>query len=212
MKIKSNIVTAAAAISILFVSCGKNDPNSPGVEYMPDMYYSEAAKPYEWLGNGIFKDSLEARPPVAGTISQGSQPNNIERTNLINAIPYQYPNTAEGYEAAGMSLRNPLTLDSLQLKKGEDLYGKFCVHCHGASGDGQGSIVANGKFPTPGTYWSKVGLTDGKMFHTMHYGKGLMGSHSSQLSKVERWQLVFYVNQLIKNNAPKATADTTKKG
>jgi mono/diheme cytochrome c family protein len=212
MKIKSNIVTAAAAISILLVGCGKNDPNSPGVEYMPDMYYSEAAKPYEWLGNGIFKDSLEARPPVAGTISQGSHPNNIERTNLINAIPYQYPNTAEGYEAAGMNLRNPLVFDSLQLKKGEELYGKFCVHCHGASGDGQGSIVANGKFPTPGTYWSKVGLTDGKMFHTMHYGKGLMGSHASQLSKVERWQLVIYVNQLIKNNAPKATADTTKKG
>ena len=211
MKIKSSIVTAAA-ISILLVGCGKNDPNSPGVEYMPDMYYSEAAKPYEWLDNGIFKDSLEARPPVAGTISQGAQPNNAERTNLINAIPYPYPNTPEGYEAASVGLRNPLTLDSLQLKKGEELYGKFCVHCHGASGDGQGSIVANGKFPTPGSYWSKVGLTDGKMFHTMHFGKGLMGSHAAQLSKVERWQLVFYVNQLIKNNAPKASVDTTKKG
>jgi mono/diheme cytochrome c family protein len=212
MKIKFNIAATFVAITMLLMSCGKSDPNSPGIEFMPDMYYSEAAKPYEWLDNGIFKDSLEARPPVAGTISQGSYPNNIERTNLVNAIPYAFPNTPEGYEAAGVSLRNPLLPDSIHLKKGEDLYGKFCVHCHGATGDGQGSIVANGKFPSPNTYWSKVGLTDGKMFHTMHYGKGLMGSHAAQLSKVERWELVLYVNQLIKNSAPKATADTTKKG
>lgn len=210
MNFNKNIFSLIA-VATLMVSCGKNNPNSPGVEFMPDMYYSEAAKPYEWLDNGIFKDSLEARPPVQGTISQGSTPNNSDRTNLINAIPYQYPNTPEGYELAGASLRNPLVFDSLHLKKGEELYGKFCVHCHGASGDGQGSIVANGKFPSPGTYWSKQGLTDGKMFHTMHYGKGLMGSHAGQLSKQERWQLVFYINQLIKSNTPKAVVDTTKK-
>jgi hypothetical protein len=213
MRVKQNIVAVfAVCSSLLMMSCGKSDPNSPGIEFMPDMYYSEAAKPYEWLPNGIFKDSLEARPPVAGTISQGSRPNNLERTNLINATPYAYPNTPEGYEAAGANLKNPLAFDSLHLQNGEALYGKFCVHCHGASGDGQGSIVANGKFPSPNTYWSKVGLTDGKMFHTMHFGKGLMGSHAAQLSKLERWELVFYVNKLIKAAAPSSAAvsDTTK--
>lgn len=215
MRIKQNIIAVVASCSLLVMSCGKSDPNSPGIEYMPDMYISHAAKPYEWLPNGIFKDSLEARPPVAGTISQGSHPNNMERTNLINAIPYQYPNTTEGYELAGANLKNPLASDEVNLKKGEGLYGKFCVHCHGASGAGDGSIVANGKFPSPGSYWSKVGLNDGKMFHTMQYGKGLMGSHAAQLSKVERWQLVVYVNDLIKKSAPTtATTDTikTKKG
>jgi len=212
MKIKQNIVAVLAVCSLMVMGCGKSDPLSPGTEYMPDMYESEAAKPYEWLPNGIFKDSLEARPPVAGTISQGSRPNNMERTNLINATPYAYPNTPEGYEMAGANLKNPLAFDSLQLKHGEEIYGKFCVHCHGAAGAGDGSIVANGKFPSPGTYWSKVGLTDGKMFHTMHFGKGMMGSHAAQLSKLERWQLVFYVNELIKKGSPKAAAasDTTK--
>jgi mono/diheme cytochrome c family protein len=213
MRIKQNILAVLTVCSSLFImSCGKSDPNSPGIEFMPDMYYSDAAKPYEWLPNGVFKDSLEARPPVEGTISQGSHPNNIERTNLINATPYPFANTTDGYELAGANLKNPLMLDSIHLQNGEALYGKFCVHCHGASGDGQGSIVANGKFPSPNTYWSKVGLTDGKMFHTMHFGKGLMGSHAAQLSKVERWELVMYVNKLIKAAAPNAVAvsDTTK--
>ena len=213
MRVKRNIVAIfAACSSLLMMSCGKSDPNSPGTEFMPDMYYSEAAKPYEWLANGNFKDSLEARPPVAGSISQGSCPNNVERTNVINATPYPYADTPEGYEAASLGLKNPLVLDSIHLQNGEALYGKYCVHCHGASGDGQGSIVANGKFPSPGSYWSKVGLTEGKMFHTMQWGKNMMGSHASQVTKLERWELVMYVNKLIKAASPNAAAvtDTTK--
>ena len=94
------------------------------------------------------------------------------------------------------------------------MYIKFCQHCHGETGDGNGSIVANGKFPNPGSYWSKAGLTDGKMFHSMNYGKGLMGSHASQLDKEERWKLVLYVQSLIAKNGPKteaAPADTIGK-
>jgi hypothetical protein len=57
-----------------------------------------------------------------------------------------------------------------------------------------------------------VGLTEGKMFHSMTYGKGLMGQHASQLNKQERWQLVFYVQSLIGSNQPVAApADSTKK-
>jgi len=31
------------------------------------------------------------------------------------------------------------------------------------------------------------------MFHTITYGKGLMGAHASQLNKEERWKLVHYI-------------------
>ena len=31
------------------------------------------------------------------------------------------------------------------------------------------------------------------MFHTITYGKGLMGSHAPQLYKEERWMLVHYI-------------------
>jgi mono/diheme cytochrome c family protein len=207
-----NSITIATSALILLNSCS-TDPLSPGIEFMPDMYRSVAYKPYE--ENPNFKDMLGARPPVPGTISQGEFPNSIWGIN--NAI-YPYPNTTEGYEAAGLNLKNPIELTPQNLEKGKDVYTKFCTPCHGDAGDGNGSIVANGKFPSPGKYWDKVaanGLNDGKMFHSITYGKNLMGQHASQVTKEERWLVIHYINDLIKKATPVASTaaanDTIKK-
>ena len=70
----------------------------------------------------------------------------------------------------------------------------FCVHCHGKTGQGDGSIVQNGKFPPlPVKFAPGLDISEGKMFHTITYGKGLMGSHAPQLYKEERWMLVHYI-------------------
>lgn len=195
----------ATSTMVLLNSCS-TDPLSPGIEFMPDMYRSIAYKPYE--ENPNFKDLLGARPPVVGTISQGEFPNSPWGIN--NAI-YPYPNTPEGYEAAGLNLKNPIELTPENLEKGKAVYTKFCTPCHGDAGDGNGSIVANGKFPSPGKYWDKVtanGLNEGKMFHSITYGKNLMGQHASQINKEERWLVIHYINDLIKKAAP-APASTT---
>jgi hypothetical protein len=34
------------------------------------------------------------------------------------------------------------------------------------------------------------------MFHSITYGKGLMGQHASQLNQLERWQIIEYVKLL----------------
>ena len=184
--------------TFLLVSC-QSDPLSPGIEFMPDMYRSPAYKHYEL--NPVFKDSLSSLLPPAGTITQGAIPN---AEFDIFKMPYALPNTPEGYEASS-ALKNPLTLSPDLLSQGKDLYTKFCVHCHGDGGNGDGSLVKNGKFPSPGTYVSKLaaGLNDGKMFHSITYGKGLMGQHASQLDKKERWILVHYDNDLIAKAQPK---------
>jgi len=194
---------AIATSSMVLLNSCSTDPLSPGIEFMPDMYRSVAYKPYE--ENPNFKDMLGARPPVAGTISQGEFPNSTWGIN--NAI-YPYPNTTEGYEAAGLNLKNPIELTPENLEKGKAVYTKFCTPCHGDAGDGNGSIVANGKFPSPGKYWDKVsanGLNDGKMFHSITYGKNLMGQHASQINKEERWLVIHYINDLIKKATPAAT-------
>jgi mono/diheme cytochrome c family protein len=206
-------LTLAASTILLLNSCA-TDPLSPGIEFMPDMYRSIAYKPYE--ENPNFKDMLGARPPVAGTISQGEFPNSVWGIN--NAI-YPYPNTSEGYDAAGLNLKNPIELTPENLEKGKAIYTKFCTPCHGDAGDGNGSIVANGKFPSPGKYWDKVttnGLNDGKMFHSITYGKNLMGQHASQITKEERWLVIHHINDLIKKATPNtaviaATNDSIKK-
>lgn len=180
-----------------FSSCGKRDPNSPGVEFMPDMYRSPSLEYYQTHSlDGV--DSIpNAQLPVKGTIARGY-------------MPYVYPNTPDGYEAAGLNLKNPLTEKSREAyeAEGEVIYGKFCVHCHGATGAGDGKVAGKLPGPPPAYNGTLKNLPEGKIFHTLTYGKGSMGSHASQLTQEERWKLVYYVQKL---QGPKETvADSTK--
>ncbi len=208
LKYKIQLSLALTTSALVFLNSCKNDPLSPGIEFMPDMYRSVAYKPYE--ENPNFKDLLGARPPVQGTVSQGEFPNSAFN---INEAFYPFPDTNEGYEEAGNKLKNPLPATPENLKKGADLYVKFCSPCHGDAGDGNGSIVANGKFPSPGKYWDRVlanGLNDGKMFHVITYGKNLMGSHASQLTKEERWLVIHHIDELVKKAAPTLIVNSTE--
>jgi mono/diheme cytochrome c family protein len=176
-------------IAAAIMSC-RQDPLSPGVEYMPDMYRTPARKAYV---NYDFPDSMMARMPVAGTIPYSESPD-----GRYDNLPYPFPNTAEGYEAAGSQLKNPVALTDFTLDEGKILYGKYCIMCHGDNGQGDGTLVQRDKFPPPPAYNGAQlkDLPEGKMFHTVTYGKGLMGSHASQLSKTERWKIIHYVQKL----------------
>jgi mono/diheme cytochrome c family protein len=186
-------------MAVLMISSCVNDPKHPGYEFMPDMYRSLAYKPNSV--NALFSDSMANRPPVAGTIPRGSY------------MPYPYPNTPEGYEAAGKDWKNPLEKSDENLAEGKRLFEIFCMHCHGAEGTGNGSITLNGKFAPPPSYSGDAlkELPEGKMYHTLEYGKNMMGSHASQLSQTERWKIIMYVQTLQKPAGVPAPADTTKK-
>ncbi|MEP7263219.1 MAG: c-type cytochrome [Bacteroidota bacterium] len=193
------VLTAAAAISLV-ASCSK-DPKKPGLEFMPDMYRSPSYEVYS--GNPNFKDSLTMQKPVDGTIPRGYE-------------FFHYPSTLEGYEAAGHDLKNPFEADSTHLAQGKALFTIFCMHCHGESGQADGSLIATGKFPPPPSYTtgksSRGGdvkdLSDGKIFHTITYGVNMMGSHASQLNPTERWKVVMYVRSIMQG-AKAATTDST---
>lgn len=188
--------TFAALLVAGFTSCGKKDANSPGVEYMPDMYRSPSL---EYYGSQVINGDtvFTAMTPVKGTIARGY-------------MPYVYPNTPEGYEAAGLYLKNPLPYSEKTEKEGEVLFGKFCVHCHGASGAGDGKVGLKLPGAPPAYNGTLKNLPEGKIFHSITYGKGLMGSHASQLTQEERWKLVYYVQKL---QGPKTApaADSTAK-
>jgi mono/diheme cytochrome c family protein len=203
-----SLLAVCGCFAIAFSSCGSKDPNSPGVEFMPDMYRSpslETNMAYVDMNNG---DTLEAnRMPVAGTVARGY-------------LPYAYPATPEGYEAAGANLRNPVANNERNIKEGEELYGKFCVHCHGKGGEGDGLVGAKLPGPPP-AYSTLKELPDGKMFHSISYGKGLMGPHAPLMSQEERWKVVHYIRKLqfpngvqtaapAKDSAATAKAATTK--
>ncbi len=178
-----------------FTSCGKKDHNSPGFEFMPDMYRSPSLEYYQV--HTVDGDTIDnAMLPVAGTVARGY-------------LPYAYPNTPEGYEQAGLNLHNPYESQRAAFEKeGEVLYGKFCVHCHGATGAGDGKVGLKLPGPPPAYNGALKNLPEGKIFHTITYGKNSMGSHASQLTQEERWKVVFYVQKL---QGPKEVAsDSTK--
>src|ERR1035437_4272456 len=101
-------VSAALCFFILVLdSCGKKDLNSPGLEYMPDMYRSPSVEVYN--SNPHYLDSIGSRKPVEGTIPRGF-------------MPFAYANDTAGYSAAGRELKNPIPLTEQVMNQGEELY------------------------------------------------------------------------------------------
>jgi mono/diheme cytochrome c family protein len=200
-----NVIRIVSAMSLFscmtigFTSCQKHDENSPGVEFMPDMYRSpslESNMAYTSLETGEEKQANML--PVKGAIARGY-------------MPYIYGNDTAGYSNAGKYLRNPLGRTEANLKQGEELYGKFCVHCHGATGQGDGLV--GGKLPgAPPSYSAGAlkTLPEGKIFHSITYGKGLMGPHAPLMTQEERWKVVLFVQKLQNpgGTAPAAEANT----
>lgn len=203
-----------ALIAGTMVSC-VSDSNSPGLEYMPDMYRSPAVEAYVDYGEvrGVYNEDAHAliaekfsfTPPVGTIPYQGSNehasvmmpyehgaPLNADKTHGL----YGVRQDTAGIINASFDV-NPIPFSDDVLKEGEVLYGRFCIHCHGESGAGDGGVPATGKFPPPGAYNGPLkDKTAGDIFYTITYGKGAMGSHASQLNKEERWKVVYYVQKL----------------
>ena len=194
INLKTLTVGAIAGVMAFGLTSCSNAPNSPGYEYMPDMYRSPALKYYNThvIGNDTLPSAMK---PVAGTISRGNMP----------GIPM-----GMDYEKAGVYLKNPILFSDAVLTDGQAIYGKFCVHCHGDAGKGDGKVGV--KLPGPPPPYDGAALKnlpEGKMFYTITNGKGLMGSHASQLSVEERWKVIYYV-QKLQGHTPgqPAVADT----
>ena len=191
----------AFCLVLLLSACNRNGNKNPGLEFMPDMYRSPGYETY--APSPLTHDSASALQPVNGTIARGQY------------IGFDYPNTNEGYEAAGTELKNPLETSQANLEEGKRQYEIFCAHCHGEKGDGQGWLQIKGdKFPVISYYDAgHKDLPDGKMFFSITYGKNLMGPHASQVSAIDRWKIITYINKLQDDGlaaaAPAPAADST---
>jgi len=168
----------ALVIFASIVSC--KDKRKPQLQYMPDMYESV---PYNPNGdNGINGNPVNSKP-VAGTIPRGGHP------------AYDIPDTNDGYELAKSTLKNPYKTSEDNLVNGKKMYDIYCISCHGKKGDGNGYLSQAEKFEGIPNYKDRD-LTEGSIYHVIMHGKNLMGSHSSQLTYKERWQVVQYVEKL----------------
>lgn len=212
MNRSTTIVKFGLSLMVLgLVACSK-DPNSPGYEYMPDMYRSPSVEAYVDYSH---PDVQSARVPAKGTIPFSEDASKAALNFPYPFHPRSVEEEADMYEKSAV-LSNPIAINSenkdVILKRGERIYTQFCTHCHGEKGDGKGSIVNNGKISGVPDYKSAnlTALPDGKMFHSITYGKGIMGSHAGQINKEERWTVIHYIRSLQNDgNYPAIVADST---
>jgi mono/diheme cytochrome c family protein len=188
-------------------------PKSTGSVYCPDMAYSRAYETYGDNGPiatlfGSTKSNMASLMPVANTFSRGSLPtSDLLEKEPSSVYSYQYTrffqNTDTDKARAGAELKNPYTNDPDVLKRGEAVYVKQCAICHGTKGMGDGPLIvredgSEGAYKAvPPTYADRLKtLKDGEIFHSITYGKNLMGGYASHVNADDRWKLVCYIKEL----------------
>lgn len=189
---------------LIMAGCAAGVDN-PGVEYAPQMYHSTPYEPLSqvqdesmgtWLDSnpedehGEFYNSNPYNPygmtmlqPVENTIKRGSLPDRI---------------APDDYETAASKLINPTDSTKEVVAEGKALYERFCIHCHGEKGAGDGLV---GQVYLGVTAYNSATVKDkpgGHVYHVITHGKGRMGAHGSQISEEDRWKIVRYVQILQK--------------
>ncbi len=193
--------------TIFLIGC-KSGGENQGLEYAPNMYHSVAYEPLsqitdkdagKWVnsldnGRGEFYNSNQYNP--FNMNMRLPAPNTVRR-NGKGWLPYRGTNDTTGLRLAS-KLANPMASTPALLDQGKLLYEINCKHCHGAKGAGDGKVAD--KYPGVANLTGdaiKV-VTEGHIFHVITYGKGLMGSHGSQVSEEDRWKIAKYVKELQK--------------
>jgi mono/diheme cytochrome c family protein len=199
---------------VLLTSCNHDfkwidEHEKPRVEYAPNMYHSIAYEPLtqitqEDAGNWVSSDKdslgeyynsnplnataankytpLNSREPVKGTIKRGFMPYHLGKDSL---------------EVASATVTSPLVTNPAILEDGKVLFSKFCQHCHGETGKGDGPVNDALKGVANLTNDAAKAFTPGHIFHVITWGKGRMGAHASQLNQEERWKIVAYVKETL---------------
>lgn len=197
-------ITAVLVTALVFIS-GCKDKRKPGSIYMPDMTYSRAYESYAERDSTAFTMNQAKRGgsliffnnmPVQGTIKRGE------------LYPYTIPNDIDGYILSA-TVKNPIdTMTKADLAEAGRLFNINCAICHGEKALGNGPISTSGKIGGIAnlTLDNYVKMADGTMFHSITYGRNLMGSYASQLDRRQRWMIIKYIRTLQPKAEPAAAA------
>ena len=208
--------TVVAITLFVMASCVSN-PDSSGLEYMPDMYRSPSIESYVDYGEVRGRENMKLKLRVSAMVPpKNTVPYYGKGDSLFVKLMLPYSRNAnilfrESHGLYGFNFsfkdeyalakndNNPLPLTNKNsdetFLKGKELYTAMCQHCHGEKGDGMGLMVMSEAYVGVPSYASRSELSAGQIFYSIYYGKGAMGAHNSLLSKKEIWTLVHYVKR-----------------
>ena len=85
------------------------------------------------------------------------------------------------------------------LARGEEIYLRFCVVCHGEDGVGANAYIAD-KHPLLPAYnlsgATVAAYSDQYIYAMVRVGRGLMPAYGPRIAHFDRWHVVNYVRQL----------------
>ncbi len=155
--------------------------NNPNIEVIPNMMDQVSIKSQDW--NPQEGDKVQMRAPPAHAVARGHK-------------PYKYaedPIAAEKQPNPFASDRSPELVEL-----GKRQYTIYCGVCHGAGGAGDGT-VADKMAVKPRSLINpeSKAFTDGRIYHAITAGRGVMGSYAGQIpNEKARWAVVNYVRSL----------------
>jgi mono/diheme cytochrome c family protein len=179
MRKKLSVLLSVGSLFCL-VACGAGK-NKTNVELIQDMMDQIALKAQSYdKGRGEPTNRL----PPEGTVAR-------------NREAYLYSGDPLGAEK---SLENPHVADRSEpfMARGAEKFRIYCGVCHGATGAGDGPVAGKMTLRPPSLLTPKVkDFKDGRIFHIITEGQGVMGAYASQIpNPKDRWAIVNYVRVL----------------
>lgn len=149
-------------------------PVLPPMSHMQDQPRLSAQQ-----GSAFFKDGRGMRMPAPGTVARGHLP------------------TATGTQEEAAAMPNPLPRTQDVFALGKAAFSDRCAVCHGAVGNGVGSLTAAyGAKPANLQAEQFRDYPDGKIYWVIMNGKNAMPSQGADLTEDQRWAVVHYVRAL----------------
>jgi len=115
---------------------------------------------------------------------------------ITNLMVLQATENPAGFpDVAGFP--NPVPADAASLERGEEVYNRGCVPCHGVSGAGGGLVGgAAAALARSIIEDASMAYSDAYIYSIIRVGRGAMPAYGHQISHFDRWHVVNYVRQL----------------
>ncbi len=191
-------ITALAVVGLMLggTSCKKGH-NDTGLEFAPQMYDAIGYEPYRQVRpNSVNPAGLNMRLPAKGTVARPNYRTTFGEGAFETTDMMMYNIPADSIGIAERVLTNPIPDSEVALAEGKVLYTRYCSHCHGATGKGDGLVAKEYKGVPSYSADAYKTMNDGHIFHVITHGKGRMWPHGSQITPDDRWRIVQYVHKL----------------
>lgn len=179
---RAPIVLLAAIGTLTLAGCSKFTSRSTPIWVWDDMKKQDKYK--SQMSSAFFADGRASRRPVAGTVALETY-----RADEVYSTGINADNT---YVA-----RNPETISTELLLRGQQRFNIYCAPCHDKTGTGKGIVPAKATWIPGNLHEDRImNFVDGEVYHVITAGRRSMPGYRFQVSERDRWAIVAYVRAL----------------